>query len=260
MTATGNGNPVLTPVHIQPGIPGFRRNQLIDPRAGRVRADVEDNLHHFWVEIEHDDVRVLALRTGAVRQPWTTCSAAGEFLSQRMTGARLDELLKVDSPLAHCTHQHDLALLAAAHATDSLPTLYSTFASDQHEPVQHAELYRNGVAQLSWDITDSEIVSPGLGSGLSLRKLRLWEHDLSAGEREMARVLRRTVFTSGARLYDYSRTPTADRVVESVGACYTFQPERSPGSRLIKRMRDFDNGEFPLAERIEEVKRQRRSG
>jgi len=247
-----------TPVHIQPGVPGFRRNQLIDPHPGRVRADVEDNIHHFWVEIEHDGMRVLALRTGAVRQPWTTCDAAGAYLSQRMTGARLDELASVDSALSHCTHQYDLALLAAAHASDSAPTLYSTFASDQREPVQHAELYRNGIAQLSWDIAESEIVSPGLGHGLSLRKLRQWEQDLSADEREMARILRRAVFTSGARLFDYSRTPTADKVVESIGACFTFQPERAAGSRLMKRLRDFDNGDIPLAERIEDVRGQAR--
>jgi len=249
-----------TPFHIQPNVPGFRRNQLVDPHPGRVRADVEDNLHHFWVEIEHDGKRDLTLRTGAVRQPWTTCDAAGMFLSQRMTGARLNELAAVDSALSHCTHQHDLALLAAAHAGDSAPTLYSSFASDQHEPVQHAELYRNGALQLSWDIAGSEIVSPGLGSGLSLCKLRQWEQDLSASEREMVRVLRRAVFTSGARLYDYSRTPTADKVVESVGACYTFQPERAASSRLIARIRDFDQGDIPLAERIEDVRRQRRSG
>jgi len=260
MTLGDGGDRGLTPVDIQPGVPGFRRNQLIDPREGRVRADVEDNLHHFWVEIDHDGTRVLALRAGAVRQPWTTCAAAGVYLSQRMTGARLDELMRVDSPLSHCTHQHDLALLAAAHASDSHPTLYSTFASDQCEPIQHAELYRNGVKELSWDLADSEIVSPGLGSGLSLRKLRDWGQDLSENEREMARILRRTVFTSGARLYDYSRVPTADKVVESVGACYTFQPERSAGSRQVKRMLDFDGGEIPLAERIAQVRLQRRNG
>jgi hypothetical protein len=250
----------IAPFEIRRGEAGCRRNQLIDPRPGRVRADVEDDFHHFWVEIDHDGERVLDLRTGAVRWPWTTCPAAGLHLGARMKGARLATLAGVDSALSHCTHQHDLMLLAAAHAGDSGPTLLSTFSSDRTAPTRIAELYRNGVLQLAWEIAGSDIVSPGIGHGLSLRGLKYWEDALSLEEREAARALRRTIFINGGRFYDYSAgdgsTMTADKIVESVGACYTFQPERSASAALTMDMRDFSDSGVPLRDRIEDVARE----
>lgn len=243
----------IAPFEIRPGEAGCRRNQLIDPRPGLVRGDVEDDFHHFWVEIEHDGERVCAMRTGAERWPWTTCPAAGTYLAERMTGARLDALAQVDSALSHCTHQHDLMLLAAAHAFDSKPTLFSSFSGDQMEPVRIAEFYRNGALELRWEIDGSDVVSPGIGQGLSLRQLKHWETTLSPADREAARVLRRTIFISGGRFVNYRRTPTADKIAVSTGACYTFQPERSAGSALTIELRDFSGGGVPLQARIAEL-------
>jgi len=243
----------IAPFEIRRGEPGCRRNQLIDPRPGVVRADVEDDFHHFWVEIEHDGARVLDLRTGAERWPWTTCPTAGLYLAERMRGAPLAGLGQVDSALSHCTHQHDLALLAAAHADDREPTLYSTFCSDRMEPTRVAELHRNGEAELLWELCGSDIVSPGIGHGLSLRQLKQWEAPLTPYQRETARVLRRTIFISGGRFFDYGGTVTADKVRQSVGACYTFQPERAAGAALTMDRHDFSNGGVPLRERIEYV-------
>lgn len=248
--------PKINAFHIRPGEPGIRRNQLIAPRPGQVRADVEDEFHHFWVELDHDGEYVLAIRTKALRQPWTTCGAAGTFLGARFTGKRLSELASLDSPLVHCTHQYDLALLAAAHALDEHPTLYSSYASDRRDPVQHAELYQNGELALSWDVAQSEIQSAGIGQGQSLRKLKQWEGQLTPWEREMAHVLRRTIFISGGRDYDYDSTPTADKVLSSVGACFTFQPDRAPHGRYTHDRHNFDDGSVPLAERIEAVRRE----
>ncbi|CAN5182617.1 hypothetical protein BH10PSE13_BH10PSE13_03420 [soil metagenome] len=247
----------ITPFEIRRGEAGCRRNQLIDPRPGVVRADVEDDFHSFWLEITHDGEHVLDLRTSALRWPWTTCPAAGLYLGERMKGARLDSLAQVDSALSHCTHQHDLALLAAAHAHDAGPTLYSTFASDRMEPTRTAELYRNGEPELLWEIEGSDIMSPGIGHGLSLRRLKEWEVTLSPHEREAARVLRRTIFIAGGRFFDYEATPTADTVAQSVGACYTFQPIRSAGAALTMEMHDYSDGGIPLRDRIEEVARAR---
>lgn len=247
--------PGIAPFEIRRGEAGCRRNQLIDPRPGVVRADVEDDFHGFSVEIEHDGERVLDLRTTALRWPWSTCPAAGVHLAERMKGARLDALAAVDSPLSHCTHQHDLALLAAAHAHDSAPTLYSTFASDRMAPTRTADLYRNGTLELAWEIDGSDIVSPGIGHGLSLRRLKEWEATLSPDQREAARVLRRTIFISGGRFFDYAATPTADKVVQSVGACYTFQPVRSAGAALTMKVHDYSDGGIPLRDRIEDVAR-----
>lgn len=246
----------IKPFEIRVGEAGCRRNQLIDPRPGMVRGDVEDDFHHFWVEIDHDGERVTAMRTGAERWPWTTCPAAGSYLAERMTGARLDELAQVDSPFSHCTHQHDLALLAAAHAHDTQPTLLSTFYSDPKEPARTAELYRNGERELLWEIRDSEILSPGIGEGLSLRKLKEWEVTLTPSQRESARVLRRTIYISGGRFFDYGTKTTADQSPAMAGACYSFQPIRSASASITMNKRDFSGGGVPLAKRIEEAARQ----
>jgi uncharacterized membrane protein len=243
----------IAPFEIRRGEPGCRRNQLIVPRPGVVQADVEDDFHNFRVEIRHDGERVLELRTLSVRAPWTTCPTAGEFLAERMTGQRLDSLAEVDSPLLHCTHQYDIALLAAAHALDTQPTLYSSFVSDRQSPTRTAELYRNGRLELAWEIVDGQIVSPGIGHGESLRKLSTWSADLPPDQREAARVLRRSAFIWGGRIFDYTLTPTADKVVQTTGGCYTFQPVRSAQSVCTMRKLDFTDGGVPLRDRIEEA-------
>lgn len=256
-TGTENSSGPLRPLLIRPGEGGLRRNQLIDPRPGLVRADVEDDMHRFTVEIEHDGTFVTDFRAEALRWPWSTCPMAATHLSQRMKGARLAALADVDSPYSHCTHMLDLTLLAAAHALDDAPTLYSCFASDETEPTQHAELYCNGRREIVWELRNSEIVSPGPRQGLSLRKLKVWEADLSPTEREQARVLRRAVFISGGRGFSYDVVPTADLIPQSVGACFTFQPERSPQAACTMDVRDYREGPAPLAERIAQVAQER---
>jgi len=243
----------IAPFEIRRGEAGCRRNQLIVPRPSLVRGDIEDDFHHFWVEIDHDGERVLGMRTGAERWPWATCPAAGNYLAERMTGARLDSLAEVDSALSHCTHMHDLTLLAAAHALDTEPTLLSSFCGDRKEPTRIAELYRNGELELFWEFKDTDIVSPGIGHGLSLRKLKHWETELSARDRESARVLRRTIFIAGGRFFDYQKTPRADMVSASRGACYSFQPENAKDGVLTMEKLDFSDGGVPLEKRIVEA-------
>lgn len=243
----------IAPFEIRHGEAGLRRNQLVDPQPGMVRAEVEDDFHHFWVELDHDRSRVLALRTGGERKPWSTCAAAGSYLAERMTGAPLDALASIDSPFEHCTHQFDLALLAAAHALDEAPLLYSCFVSDLAEPTRRAELYRNGRLSLVWDLEGGIVVSPGFYRGRSLRLLKQWEAGLAAPEREQARVLRRSLFVFDGRQFDFQMTPTADQVTASTGACYTFQSVRSASASLTMDIKDFSGGGVPLHARIAAV-------
>lgn len=247
----------IEPIMIRPGDPATRRSQLIDPRPGLVRAFVQDNFHDFMVEIAHDGNVVTQLRTEVKRWPWSTCPAAGVHLGERMRGAKLAELALVDTPYSHCTHMHDLALLGAAHALETEPVLYATFAGDRVHPAQHAELWRNGEQIFSWDVADSIVSSSDEIDGRSLRQLRQWERELPADRAEMCRVLRRTIFISGGRTFDYSKTPTADKVVESVGGCFTFQPERSASGACTMDIIEFDGGPGPLAQTIRDVASER---
>src|SRR6185369_6996219 len=134
----------LATLTIRPGIPGVRRSQLIVPGLGVVEAAVEDDFHHFRVALHHGGGVVCKIDAGAVeRWPWTTCPAAADHLAQRLTGARLDALAAVDRPQAHCTHMHELALLAASHAEDAAPVLYSSFIADASGGTQDAEVWIN---------------------------------------------------------------------------------------------------------------------
>lgn len=240
---------------IRPGEPGFRRNQLIDPRPGMVVAAIEDDMHHFRVTLVHDGETVSEVRTEAIRWPWTTCPAAGDHLARRMTGARLAELGQIDPPQSHCTHQYEIALLAAAHALDAGPVLYSAFAADRHGRSQHGELFRNGVKVLDWMMEGSRIVSEGPWQDRDLRQFKEWSGLLAPDEVEAVKVLRRVIHTSSARLWDGRGYPTADMVTGSAGACYTFDPARAAGAAHVDMRHDFTGGGVPLGALIEEAAR-----
>jgi hypothetical protein len=244
---------------IRPGEAGFRRNQLIDPQPGLVEAEIEDDYHHFKVALGHDGTTVREIRTEAVRWPWSTCPAAGPFLAERLTGAALDALAAVDPPQAHCTHQHELALLAAAHAHDTAPTLYSTFVKDAEGEVRLAELYRNGALLMAWDVRGSTIVSPGPLEGYDLRRFKLWEAELPADLRIPARVLRRVIHTSAGRRFNFDQVQNAGLVTVLLGGCYTFQPERAAEGHRTTIVHDFAKGPPPLADRIAQVERRVRA-
>src|SRR5206468_2244694 len=127
---------------IEPGRLGMRRVQMIDPRPGCVTAEVEDDYHRFFVELRHDGERITGVSTDAKRFPWTTCPAAGEHLAQRITGVALRDVEGREAPLSHCTHMLDLAIMAAAHAHATQPTLYEMLVDDPHDGARQAILRR----------------------------------------------------------------------------------------------------------------------
>jgi hypothetical protein len=236
---------------IEPGRLGMRRIQMIDPRPGRVTAEVEDDYHRFFVELSHDGERITNVRTTAKRFPWTTCPAAGDHLAERITGATLREIEGREAPLSHCTHMLDLAILAAAHAHDREPTLYEMLVDDPHAGPRKAVLRRNGVETIHWLIDDTTLVAPGMMAGRDLRQLKHWIDEIDAALREPARVLRRGAYIARGRGYDYSRLTTASAVNAAV-ACYTFSVEHGDDAwHLDGSMRDFDGLENrPLADRL----------
>lgn len=233
-----------------PGVPGVRRRTLVVPGEGRVRAEIEDDFHHFTVEILHDGERILDVVADAIRFPWSTCDMAALFLADRLKGTPLADAASFDDQFSHCTHLFDLALLAATHALDAGPSLFSMFVSDAVDNRQRAELRRNGELVLAWDLEGSIIVAPTAPAGESLRRLREWLPTLTAELREPAKLLRRAVFISSARPLSFDGIANAAAVRGQVGACFTFQPERAVNShRTANSRRDFTGGEGPLAHR-----------
>jgi hypothetical protein len=236
---------------IEAGRLGLRRLQLIDPQPGRVTAEVEDDYHRFFVELNHDGERITAVATNAKRFPWTTCPSAGDHLAARLTGAALGDVATREEPLTHCTHMLDLAILAAAHAAETEPVLYEMLVDDPRVGAREAILRRNGAETLRWLIDDTILVAPGMMAGRDLRQLRHWIEEIDPALREPARVLRRGAYIARGRGFDFSQLTTASAVNAAV-ACYTFSREHGDDAwHIDDSMRDFDGLEnLPLADRL----------
>lgn len=233
--------------------PGLRRTVLIDPGPGRVRAFLEDDFHHFEVELRHRDGIIFEVAATTIRHPWTTCTGAGPLLVDRLRGTALTEAASFDAQYAHCTHLYDLALLAASHAADARAVLFRMFVSDSLAGRRHAILHRNEKPLIDWHLDKEEILPPHRRAGLNLRAFREWGAVLPAEEREAGLLLRRAVFISIGRTFD----PDVDDDIPTPppGACFTLQPENfQPDARAAGSRRDFSYGtEGPLAARIAEV-------
>ena len=98
-------------------LPGFRRRFRITPAPGSVRSELEDDFHWMSVVVHHSDGTATSIEAHMFRAPWTICPGAVEQLKQTFTGVRLAEFVERGEKRSNCTHLHDLATLAAAHAS-----------------------------------------------------------------------------------------------------------------------------------------------
>lgn len=229
-----------------PGVPGCRRRVLVEPEPGRVRASVEDDFHHFIVEIEHRDGVIIDVKTQAPRYPWTTCPEAGRLLADKLCGLDLDAAAALPDPLSHCTHLYDLALIAAAHATEVRPTTFSAFVGDAVDGRRTTELRRDGAIVLDWPLEGDVIAGASALAGRNLRQMRDWLPAEPPEIQEAARILRRTIFIAGGR--GLPLDDLGDATFGRMGACFTFHPERASSARRMRgSVRDFTySGRAPL--------------
>ncbi|MCX7863666.1 MAG: hypothetical protein N2423_01300, partial [Novosphingobium sp.] len=145
----------------------------------------------------------------------------------------------------NCTHLHDLAVLAAAHAHDAKGLTYEVLASDPLVGERILEVRRDGICLHRWIERDGLLAEPEAIAGLHLMKLREWIDSLPEGQQESARILQ------WASLVAHGRTmPMAQqsRAVDLPPNCYTFQPERAKLADRIGVRHDFSDGSrVPLA-------------
>jgi hypothetical protein len=227
-------------------LPGFRRRFIVTPTPDRVRSEVEDDYHCMGVTIHHDGVACTKIQAVIQRAPWTPCPGATATLEQTFTGVPLAGFAARGEKQANCTHLHDLAVLAAAHASDSNPLVYDIFVSDPIDARRQAELRRDGVAVLGWVHVDGRIVEPAELAGVRLDKMRPWIDSLAPTEQEAARLLRWGTILASGRTIAWDRQSDTSRL--PVGNCYTFQPQRLTEAKRIGVIRDFSQGLQPLAE------------
>ena len=220
--------------------PGFRRRFRVIPGREAVRAEVEDDFHCMRVSVHHSDGVATRIEALMERAPWTTCPGAVRRLQETFTGVALADFAARGEKRENCTHLHDLATLAAAHAFDATPLVYDVVASDPVDGRNEALLRRNGETLLHWMLEGGVVTQPQEIAGLTLDKLGRWIAALPAPLQEAARVLRWGALIAHGRRIPLERQ--SDATLMPVGNCYTFQPDRRTAARRIGEIRDFSRG------------------
>lgn len=219
--------------------PGYRRRIEIVPEKGAVLARLEDDHHAMAVRLRHAEGQVLAVEPAMIRAPWSTCPGAIAQLRQTFAGRSLAEVTARLEKRQNCTHLHDLAVLAAAHAADQAATLYDMAANDPVASLRVLEIQRNGETVWRWVERDNVLVQPAAIAGLTLLSLRDWIAGLSGLEQEAARLLQWGGLVAHGRTLPPERQ---ERAADLPANCYTLQPERAAVAKRIGLKRDFSSG------------------
>lgn len=222
-------------------LPGYRRRLRVTPSADHIVSELEDDYHCMQVVIHHDGEVATAIAADMPRAPWTTCPAAVLELQQTFSGVALRAFAGRRQKRANCTHLHDLAVLAAAHAFDPEPLVYDILVSDPVEGGRRrAELRRNGTHVLSWVHSNACILEPAQLSHLTLGNMRPWIDSLPAQEQEFAKLLRWGCMLANGRTIPMENQSDASSM--RAGSCYTFQPQRINQAKRVGALRDFSDG------------------
>lgn len=220
-------------------MPGFRRRFRVTTGDGWSRSEVEDDYHCMSVTLRHAQGVVHAVEPVLLRAPWTTCPGAVEQLGQTFEGVQLDGFFARGDKTQNCTHLHDLALLAAAHARDSDTLVYDILVSDPVSGRREVELRRNGAPLLGWIEQDQRIVEPAELTGRRLDQLKPWIDSLDPQRQEAARLLRWGAILAHGRIIPMERQSNAMRMPPN---CYSFQPQRAIHAQRVGIIRDFSTG------------------
>ena len=216
--------------------PGYRRRFKVVPESGKVAAALEDDFHCMLVTLRHDGETIQQATGVMERWPWTTCPGAQAVLKATFEGVKLDAAASRGEKRRNCTHLHDLALLAAAHAHDDAPTTYDILVSDPVDRRTEAEIRRGGSTIMRFVHEDSVLIEPAEVEGVSLFKLRSWIDSLNDPQREAARLLQWATIVAHGRQIPMEDQSDATRVPPN---CYTFQPEQAVNAVRIGEIIDF---------------------
>ncbi|MBS3912329.1 MAG: DUF2889 domain-containing protein [Hydrogenophaga sp.] len=215
-------------------MPLFRRRILIatDPMeiGIRYRAALEDDFHHFRVELVVRDGLIASLHAQAPRHPYSLCPSAADQLQQlvgTVPATSAHAVMRQVDASQQCTHMLELSGLTAAAAARALQERrYDIEIPLRVDGRTHATLDRDGTRLLAWDVQDLEIEGPPPYSGIGLRQgMARWAlSHLSEDMAEAALVLRRCAVISMGK----NRPLDAQRHAQLSGACYAQQPEQAP--------------------------------
>ncbi len=215
-------------------MPVFRRRILLaaDPLASgtRYRAALEDDFHHFKVDMQVQNGRIASLKGEAPRHPYSLCTSATDRLDL-LVGSTLEAsahaVMRLVDPSQQCTHLLELSGLLAAAAARSVPQRrYDIEVPLRVNGRTLATLERDGTRLLAWDVQDLNILGPAPYTGVELRQgMARWAlTHLSQDMAEATLVLRRCAVISLGKNHPLD----AQKHAKSTGACYAQQPERAP--------------------------------
>lgn len=228
--------------------PGLWRRIILQPGPGWIGGALEDDMHRFHLRFDHAEGRITKAHAEALRHPWSACPGAAPHIAGELTGALLADVAARD-PALHCTHLYDLAVVLAAHACDTQPTRFDMRVADRVDERTTATMTENGIEVPRWELEGTAITG-GDYAGRDLRKLSGWKQELTPREAERATMLRRAVFISGGRQYDFPAGETAaSQGPMRLGVCFNYQlPLAAQSTRSPGGFHDFSmSGREPLA-------------
>lgn len=224
----------------------FRRRIVISNQIGTLqsvtRAALEDDFHHFRVEVTSARGQVTQIDATSPRRPYTLCAdAAGQL--QALVGMPLSptahEVTRVADASEQCTHLFELAGLAiAAAACGTAKRQYDIEVPMRVNDRTHSTLARDGVPLLEWNVLGTVIQGPPPYSGVDLyHGMARWAlTTLSTEEAEAALVLRRATGIAKGRGMNLDAQVHAS----PNGNCFAQQPARAPWAiRIVGSTLDF---------------------
>ena len=222
--------------HLTGDEPAYHRRVVITPAQNASSAWVEDDYHHMGVVLRHDGHTITGVDPFMIRVPWTTCPGAVQQLQATFTGVALSDAVRRGEKSINCTHLHDMALLAAAHADDTLPTRYQLIVTDAVDGVRIAEVERDG-APVLWIVERDKLVEePVAAAGNTLFQLGDWIATLDREGQEAARLLRWGAIVAHGRARPIEEQSDARLMPPS---CYTFQDGRKEVAFRVGEIVDF---------------------
>ncbi|MEY4907383.1 MAG: hypothetical protein RL260_1101 [Pseudomonadota bacterium] len=208
----------------------------------QARGVLEDDFHHFRVQIDTASGLISGVQVESPRHPYSLCPAASVPL-QELVGlplpAHAHGLTRLVRPVEQCTHLLDLAgLVCALLRRGEARRDYDIEVPLRIDGRTQATLWRDQVVCLRWDLNGLTIASPPPYAAVELRHgMARWAlSHLSPEEAEAALVLRRaSVISLGKGL------PLDLQIhAKPTGACFAQQPERAPVAwRQIGSTLDF---------------------
>lgn len=224
-----------------------RRIQLV--KAGlSVEVVLEDCSHAMSLNMHHNDTHIVSMAGIVKRGPVTSCQSAPEKL-QDFIGLSLHNDLNHYRRLApansHCTHLHDMALLAIEHSQQKQTThQFDIAVADEQEGLIKCEIQLDGEIVHRWSIRNAHIETPTKYRGQAVFKgFIAWANQhFEESALRCAFALQRGILVAGARRWDMASVAgePADTFGPGLGVCYSYSQDRQKNSlRSHNPTRDF---------------------